>query len=132
MGPSHKTSLTLGETRILALTQGCHRLYLVGLKQAPLWVRARGPWRRTLNVTWQRIVELPGHWWFGQNGQQMAILGQGARPALVIARADTSWRALVPAGYRSVMILLPDGTDYRVYPASQISPSHPGASHHSI
>lgn len=100
--------------RTLALTFGTNRLYLVGRQDAPLWVR--GPWHRALNVRWHRLEQVPGHWWMGQCGRQLAILGQGTRPALVLEKPGGRWQALIPAGRQSTVLTVPDSSRYYARP----------------
>lgn len=103
-------------TRTLALTFGANRLYLVGRQDAPLWMRSRGPWHKALNVRWHRIEQIPGHWWMGQCGRQLVILGQGPRPALLLEKPGSTWQALVPGGRQSTFLMVPDRHRYDARP----------------
>lgn len=116
MGIANGSSVAARPPRTLALTFGANRLYLVGQQQAPLWIRTRGPWQRALKVSWHRLDELPGHWWLGQWGRQLVILGQGARPALLLAQPDSLWQALVPGGRQSTLVSMPDSRPYLARP----------------
>lgn len=107
-----KTSLPI----TLALTFGANQLYLVGRHEAPLWMRRRGPWRRSVKVYWHRIDQIPGHWWLGQYGKSLVVLGQGPRPALKLKKAGGMWQALVPSGRQSIVVTLPDADSYHVEP----------------
>jgi hypothetical protein len=100
----------------LALTFGANRVYLVGRQEAPLWIRQRGPWRRSLRVTWHRMDEVPGHWWVAQNGRDLVILGQGQRPPMVLREVRGGWRGLVPSGRQSIAVRLPRLGDYEFQP----------------
>lgn len=99
----------------LALSFGKNRLYLVGPNQAPLWLRQRALWKKPLVVVWHRIDDLPGHWWLGQQGRELVILGQGERPPLLLEReGGRRWQAFVPSGHQSLVVKLPDMSPYRV------------------
>lgn len=94
--------------RTLALTFGANRLYLVGRSAAPLWIRQMGPWKRVLPVAWHRLNEAPGRWWVAQQGDHLVVLGQGQRPALLIARAGSTWQGMIPDGRQSTVVTLPN------------------------
>lgn len=117
MGMIHNSAVGMSEARTLTLSFGSNRLYLVGRREAPLWMRKRGPWMRPLTVSWHRLEHGPGHWWVAQQGQMMVILGLGTRPALLLECDDPAWQALVPAGHQSTMVMLPDAGRYTARPA---------------
>ena len=100
----------------LALTFGGNQLYLVGRHEAPLWMRRYGPWRRSVKVRWHRIDQIPGHWWLGQSGRSLVVLGQGPRPPLKLRRVGDAWQGLVPPGRQSIVVTLPDSSLYEVVP----------------
>jgi len=100
----------------LALIFGKNRVYLVGRNQAPLWMVQRGPWKRPLCISWHRLEAIPGHWWMAQHGRELVILGQGARPALVVERTGTAWQTFLPAGHQSTAIRLPSSGLCQVRP----------------
>jgi hypothetical protein len=116
MGMSNGSIAEKAPVRTLALTFGTNRLYLVGRQDAPLWIRSRGPWQRAINVRWHRLDQIPGHWWMGQCGRHLAILGQGARPALVLEKPGGRWQALIPAGRQSTVLTVPDRARYYARP----------------
>ena len=116
MSMAHGKTVGPSTTLTLALTFGGNQLYLVGRHQAPLWMKRRGPWRRSLRVRWHRIEQIPGHWWLGQSGTTLVVLGQGLRPALKLTKDSGAWQALVPAGRQSIVISLPDPDAYSVKP----------------
>lgn len=116
MSTAYGPNVGFSETLTLALTFGVNHLYLVGRQEAPLWTRRRGPWQRPVKVAWHRLEQLPGHWWIGQRGRELVILGQGTRPALILQRPGAPWQALVPAGRQSTAVTLPDTERYVVRP----------------
>ncbi len=103
-------------SRFLVLEEGRDRLYNFPGQDAPVWVRQWGPWRRVLGVQWRSLDRVPGKWWSGAWGPYIAIMGQGRRPAFVVERIGTSWRAVIPSGGQSVIIQMPDACEYRVRP----------------
>lgn len=118
MGMTHGFADGSAASMTLALTFGVNRLYLVGTQEAPLWLRrCRLRWR-PVTVVWQRLDQLPGHWWAGQCGRDLVVLGQGIRPPLTMQKSGTSWRALLPSGRQSVRVVLPDGARYEVRPVA--------------
>ncbi len=108
MSISHNSPILPMPQRTLALTFGPNRLYLIGRREAPLWLRVHGPWQRPIKILWHRLEQVPGHWWVGQSGHYLVILGQGPRPALVLTHPQTAWQALVPSGHQSLVIALPN------------------------
>ena len=109
----HGSAAGFNSQSLLALSFGKNRLYLVGRSGAPLWMRKHGLWQKAVTICWRRLEGVPGHWWVGQNGRNLVILGQGARPPLILKKG-TPWRALIPAGYQSMAVQLPDDADYQV------------------
>ncbi|MCY0865722.1 MAG: hypothetical protein OWQ57_12280 [Sulfobacillus sp.] len=107
-------SLPLWPKPRIELDFGRHRVYSVGQAAAPFWVTKIGPLKRVLPVLWRRLEGTSEIWWIGQYRQWLVIVGQGVRPALVLRAGG--WRGLVPGGFQSVAIELPDRNDYSVYP----------------
>ncbi|MCY0879020.1 MAG: hypothetical protein OWU84_08770 [Firmicutes bacterium] len=107
-------------TITLALTFGVNRLYLVGPREAPLWMRQRGPWRWALNVTWHRMDEVGGRWWVAQHGRDLVILGQGERPPLLLRDAKGPWQGMIPSGRQSIAVRLPRKHRYDVRPIGAV------------
>lgn len=120
----HNRSLYAPGSLTLALAFGPHRVYLVGRREAPLWRRRRGPFERNLTVVWHRVEHAAGHWWTAQVGRDLVVLGQGARPALVIEKNGSRWQALIPSGYQSTRVQLPDGGRVAVRPVMTATRDH--------
>lgn len=86
---------------------GPNQLFLIGRHEAPVWMRKRVWWRRPVAVTWHRVDYRGRHWWMGQRGRDVVILGQGPRPGVWIEEIGHSWRAMVPKGFYGTRIRLP-------------------------
>ncbi|NMP21276.1 hypothetical protein [Sulfobacillus harzensis] len=106
----------------LALQFGVNHLYLVGPRQAPLWIRRRGLFERRATVVFHRVDGAPGHWWTAQHGSDVVILGQGVRPALILEKEGGQWLGLLPAGRHSTRVKVPDASPVTVRPVTTVNP----------